>query len=147
MLHKTIEILMLFLLERVFLRHSQQPVHENGRNSVECDKREKNSHVPPPMTVLNTHRIQKLIGSREGAVLAVRYRAGIQQVATRRVHVRIQKLGTILTCGRGKVKNFDGRAFDICLGQSGREHGGDNVGKGRKSIHKDPEAWEDGRGR
>jgi len=108
MLHKTIEILMLFLLERVFLRHSQQPVHENGRNSVESDKREKNSHVSPPMTVLNTHRIQKLIGSREGAVLAVRYRAGIQQVATRRVYVQAQKLGTILTGGRGKVKNFDG---------------------------------------
>jgi hypothetical protein len=123
----------------VTLRHTGEPVNEDGSANVEEDVDPHEAKVAPGVIEVTVDRSQEGVGVIDLAPCAFGGGAVVQEIATIE---RLKGLHVLETGGvvrRSECNKFDCFAVGSCTRDTGRQHGGDEIGEWRNTVHEDPE--------
>lgn len=141
-LHPPISSHHLLLLLLALLRHTGQPVDEQGTEDVEDNVDPHNAKVPPRILPVDVDRRNERVGRAHRAELAVRARVGLEKVAACRLRVVRQVLLASLPITRLEAEVLVRCTFDSGIGDTRGQHARHEVSERRHVVHEDPETGE-----
>lgn len=133
------------LLDLLLPRDPGVPVQPEGAEDVEDDERPHDPKVAPSGRVLRAELCQVDVGAASSAKLTVRCGVVVGEVTTTYcVDIGGHVLAACLARRRVELDEFNGRADDDVVGQTGGQHAVNEVCEGRYAVHEYPEARESG---